>query len=230
MQYLEKRLAEIEHDHGRQHTSKIVDNSQDTSAHGTPTVSADTYKRALQSITVSVRDLYTTTCVASHPGLLHESKLLYPTEWPPHKLPVHGLYYEHLGNRAGNGNESQFAGLDALRIPFEVARRIFENYVNTILPRYPCFTSNELWYHFGQVYSNQQSTGLSAPDVSRFIVSMVLAVGCLTSWRREFSRVAAMSEALYRDAIRHWTFLRQSNIIAIQGLLLLIQPQLYKKQ
>ena len=79
------------------------------------------------------------------------------------------------GKRAGDGNESQFAGLDALRIPFEVTRRIFDNYVNSILPRYPCFTSNELWHHFGQVYSNQQPDSHPATNVSRFVVSMVLA-------------------------------------------------------
>ncbi len=159
----------------------------------------------------------------SHLGLLHESKLFYPTERPPHKVPVRGLYYEDLGKRASYANESQFSGIDALQIPFEVARHIFDNYVVTILPRYPCFTSSELWYHFGQVYSKQQTNDPSFPDVSRFIVSMVLAVSCLTSRREDFSRVAAMSESLYRDAMHHWTFLKHSNIKSLQGLLLLIQ-------
>ena len=227
LQYLEKRLAEVEQDHGGRQALQYMEIAADTTVPRAPIVTAHVYNQALQNIGAPVRRLYTTTCVDSHPGLLHESKLFYPTERPPHKLPVHGLYYEHLGKRAGNGGECQFAGLDALGIPFEVARRIFDKYLNTILPQYPCFTSDELWYHFGQVYSNQQPNNLSAPDVSRFVISMVLAVGCLTLWRREFSTVAAMSESLYRDAIRHWAFLRQSNIMTLQGLLLLIQLGLY---
>lgn len=188
-----------------------------------PPISTTTYAQTIQGLGASVRHLYTTTCVDSHPGLLHESKLLYPTERPPHKLPVHGLYYEDLGKQAGHGNESQFAQFDALQIPYEVARRIMDNYVTTILPRYPCFLGTELWHHFDQMFSSQEG----ASDVSRFVVSMVLAVGCLTSRRREFSKVAALSESLYRDAIPHWGFLRKSNILSVQGLLLLIQLGMY---
>lgn len=227
LRYLEERLSEVEQSQGGKSAPAVVNLGEDITIATAPVVSAPVYAKAIHHVGGPVRRLFATTCVDSHPGLLHESKLLYPTERPPHKLPVHGLYYEHLGNRAGNDSESQFAGLHALRIPFEVARRIFDNYVKTILPQYPCFTNNELWYHFGQVYSHQQSNGSSDQAVSRFIVSMIMAVGCLTSWHRELSRVASMSESLYRDAIRHWKFIRQSNIMALQGLLLLIQLGLY---
>ena len=195
----------------------------------TTNLSVHAYTRALQAISISIRSLHTTSCVGSHPGLLHESKLFYPTERPPVKVPVHGIYYEYLGKRAGYGNESQFPGIDPLRIPFEVVRHIFDNYVTTILPRYPCFDSNELWYHFGQVYSKQQTDDLSSSDVSRFIVSMVLAISCLTSRREDFARVASMSEALHRDAMNHWTFLKHSNLRSLQGLLLLIQLGLHQE-
>jgi Fungal specific transcription factor domain len=223
LQYLEKRLAEIEQDQRVRTGPHAIQIDTERTALKTSNVSRHIYAQALQRISISIRSLYTTSCVCSHPGLLHESKLFYPTERPPHKVPVHGLYYEHLGKRAGHDNESQFLVIDALRIPFEVARHIFDNYVNTILPRYPCFTSSELWHHFGQVYSKQGANDPSLPDVSRFIVSMVLAVSCLTSRCEDFSRVASMSESLYRDAMRHWTFLKQSNIKSLQGLLLLIQ-------
>jgi hypothetical protein len=223
LQYLEKRLAETEQDQRGRPEPDYIQLETERTVLKTTKISGHAYTQALQTISISIRSLYTTSCVGSHPGLLHESKLFYPTERPPVKVPVHGLYYEHLGKRAGYGNESQFSGIDALRIPFEVARHIFDNYVIAILPRYPCFTSSELWYHFGQVYSIQQANDPSFPDVSRFIVSMVLAVSCLTSRREDFSRVASMSESLYRDAMRHWTFLKHSNIKSLQGLLLLIQ-------
>ncbi|OKL59542.1 hypothetical protein UA08_05364 [Talaromyces atroroseus] len=222
LQYLEKQLAETEQEQRGWTEPHYIQVESERTELKTSSVSQTIYAQALQTISISIRSLYTTSCVGSHPGLLHESKLFYPTERPPHKVPVHGLYYEHLGKRAGHDNESQFWGIDALRIPFEVARHIFDNYVNTILPRYPCFTSGELWHHFGQVYSRQTNVSRS-PDISRFIVSMVLAVSCLTSRCDDFSRVASMSESLYRDAMRHWTFLKHSNIRSLQGLLLLIQ-------
>ncbi|CRG88381.1 Oleate activated transcription factor 3 [Talaromyces islandicus] len=224
LQYLEKRLAVIEHNQrARTEPPYIQQTETEEAAFKTSKVPRHIYAQTLQTISISIRSLYTTSCVGSHPGLLHESKLFYPTERPPHKVPVHGLYYQDLGKRAGHDNESHFSGLDPLRIPFEVARHIFDNYVNTILPRYPCFTSGELWYHFGQVYSRQQPNNSSLLDVSHFIVSIVLAVSCLTSRREDFSNVASMSESLYRDAMRHWTFLKHSNIQSLQGLLLLIQ-------
>lgn len=219
-----KRLAEIDPDRSsRLPEPEHIQTQKENQISETSPISEHAYAHILRAISVSIRSLHTTNCVGSHLGLLHESKLFYPTERPPHKLPVQGLYYEYLGRRAGYGDDTQFAAIDPLRIPFEVARHIFDNYVTTILPRYPCFTSNELWYHFGQVYSKQQVDSSSLRGASRFVVSMVLAISSLTSRREDFSRVASMSESLHRDAMQHWAFLKQSNIRSLQGLLLLIQ-------
>ncbi|KAH8667050.1 fungal-specific transcription factor domain-containing protein [Xylariales sp. PMI_506] len=181
------------------------------------------YARAVHLVGNPVVSASTTSCVRSHLGLHNEAKLFYPSERPPLKVPVDGVYHEDPRQRASSGSDFHFNGIDALRIPFGVARHIFGNYIGKILPRYPCFTDEELWYHFGQVYSRQFTNDTPTPNINRFIVSMILAISCLTSKRQDYTRVISLSESLQRDAMRHWTFLKEADMRSLQCLLLLIQ-------
>lgn len=215
LQYLEHRLAELKPNNG--HGLPI---SSNVTQLGQMSDNKHSYTLAVQAVSSAMQCSFTTSCVRSHLGLTYEAKLFYPSERPPLKIAVRGNYNEHPPRR---GFDSQFATIDAPRVPREIARHIFENYVRKLLPRYPCFTDSELWYNFSQVYDSQTGSGANMPDISRFVVSIVLAISCLTSKGQDFSRVVSLCESLQRDAMRVRAFLGETSMKSLQCFLLIMQ-------
>jgi hypothetical protein len=103
-----------------------------------------------------------------------------------------------------------------------VARRLFDNYKVNILPRFPCFPEDDLSKRFNLFY-DPLDFGKETSDETAFIVTLVLAISSLTSKRQDFRRVAALSESLHADAIRHKSFIQHSSLMTLRCLLLLIQ-------
>lgn len=157
--------------------------------------------------------------------LLHEAKLFYPSERPPLKIPVLGVYYDIRPRPAGRAYSAQFSHFHTLKIPVHVAKRLFSTYRDDILPQFPCFVEDDLAGYFQHFYSERPSA-LDNPSHSDFIVPMVLAISCLASNSHDFPKVAALSESLHRDAMRHIALIRHSSIQALQCITLLIQHAL----
>lgn len=112
-------------------------------------------------------------------------------------------------------------------IPLNVATKLFDNYVKNVLPRYPCFLESDLAYQFHAFYQRGENEELILSDSTCFIVSMILAISSLTSKAYDFWKVASLSEALQRDALRHASFLGCTSFRSLQCFTLLIQMALW---
>ncbi len=188
------------------------------------TVSQNSYSLIIESTKCALASLCTTSLLQNQLGLYHRNRLFYGSEPPPLKI--------HIGNRqdepyriTGGLSTPRAPNIDLLLVPAEVAALLLNVYIENILPRYPCFLEAELKQHFEAVYSAPSFGQESGPpsETNRFVVVMVLAISTLTSKAHPFRKVASLSEALHRDALRHSQFLRQSNIHTLRCLLLLIQ-------
>ncbi|SPO01216.1 uncharacterized protein DNG_03963 [Cephalotrichum gorgonifer] len=158
--------------------------------------------------------------------LPHWNKLFYPSERPPLKIPVRGMYYDVRPRTAGRAYTAQLSRVSARKIPLQVANRLFANYRDDILPRFPCFVEADLARAFQCFYGDQQDPDPSQTRFTSFVAPMVLAISCLTSKNHDFPKVAALSESLHRDAMHHVAVIQNASIQALQCLVLLIQHAL----
>ncbi|CVK98837.1 uncharacterized protein FMAN_08412 [Fusarium mangiferae] len=177
------------------------------------------YQRVIDIAAVSVSPYTTPSLIKSYPVLQHEAKLFYSSERPPLKIPVHGNYYDMYPRTAGQEYAAQFSQFNAQKIPLEVAKRLFAVYKDNILPRFPSFMEEDLDQQFDLFYGDNAQPS----NTTTFIVTLILAIGSMTSKRHEFRKIAALTEALHADAMRHIGFLGESSLTTLQCLLLLIQ-------
>ncbi|KAK7413363.1 hypothetical protein QQX98_007740 [Neonectria punicea] len=215
VQYLEQRLAELQRnnpDKGRE--------SSERPSHGLE--SDDQHEQILGIAAMSIKKHMTTDLFHSHVVLQHGSKLFYPSERPPLKIPVRGVYYDTHARTAGQEYGTQFSHFNARKMPLDVASRLFDNYKDNILPRFPCFMEAELSDQFRQFYHESGDDDLPSSTTS-FVVTIILAISSLSSKRHDFRKVAALSESLHADAMWRIEFLRGASILSLQCLLLLIQ-------
>ncbi|KAI5922374.1 hypothetical protein F4810DRAFT_674693 [Camillea tinctor] len=168
----------------------------------------------------------TPTLLRGSSKLYHSAKLFYPSERPPLKLAVGGAYYEGPPTRASQKTTLQPSDANVLRIPLPIAKRLLSNYIERILPIYPCFSSNDLEEHFQRVYLTDSRESPDHLGLSRFIVFMVLSISSLSSKAQDFIKVASLSEILQEDALLHSPVLLEANISSLQCLALLIQHAL----
>lgn len=213
IQYLEQRLADLQ---------RIHNNSVDIhrSARCEVTRAANqAHQKVVDIAALSISSHKTPNLIKSHAVLQHGAKLFYPSERPPLKIPVHGNYYDLYPRTAGQEYAAQFSQFNARKIPLEVAKRLFTVYKDNILPRFPSFMEVDLDHHFDLFYGDNAQPS----NITIFIVTLILAVGSLTSKRHEFRKIAALTEALHADAMRHIDFLGDSSLTSLQCLLLLIQ-------
>ncbi|KAM5362855.1 hypothetical protein ACJZ2D_012304 [Fusarium nematophilum] len=215
VQYLELRLAELQR----------LDGQAPTDSENTPTqngISDLEHEKVIHLATVSIINHTTPSLLRSHNNSQHWAKLFYPSERPPLKIPVRGIYHDIYPRTAGREYAAQFSQFNARKIPLEVAKRLFNNYKDNILPRFPCFMEADLTDHFDQFYTGDDHDA----NTNYFIVTLMLAVSSLTSKRHDFRKVAALSEALHADAMKRIDFLRDTTLVSLQCLLLLIQAAL----
>ncbi|VUC24632.1 unnamed protein product [Clonostachys rosea] len=215
VQYLEQRLAELQRagtSHEQISDAIASDNDEADASHS----------HVLGAVSVSVTNRLTPNLFRSHAVLQHQAKLFYPSERPPLKIPVHGIYHDIYPRTAGLEYAPRFATFNASKIPLDVARRLFDNYKDNILPRFPCFSEDDLLKRFDMFYDPSNSAG-EISDETVFIVTLFLAISSLTSKRQDFRRVAALSESLHADAMRHKDFIQHASLMTLRCLLLLIQ-------
>ncbi|KAJ3546898.1 hypothetical protein NM208_g1784 [Fusarium decemcellulare] len=195
IQYLEQRLAELQRTHTLLSNSKSSD--LDTLDNSDPA-----HDKVIELATVAITSQTTPSLIKSNTTIQHGAKLFYPSERPPLKIPVHGIYHDIYPRTAGREYAAQFSQFNARKIPLDVAKRLFDNYKDNILPRFPCFMESTLLQYFDHFYG--ESTDLSSTTI--FVVTLILAISSLTSKRHDFRKVAALSEALHADAMRHVDF------------------------
>ncbi|KPM38688.1 hypothetical protein AK830_g7887 [Neonectria ditissima] len=215
VQYLEQRLAELQ---------RGTPERQRADAERLPHVlNRDRQHDQILDIATAPMEKHTTASLLnSHTVLQHRSKLFYPSERPPLKIPVQGIYHDTYTRTAGQEYGIQFSHFNARKMPLDVAARLFDNYMDNILPRFPCFMEEDLSEQFRQFY-HETGDDDTRSSTTEFIVTIILAISSLSSKRHDFRKVAALSESLHADAMRHVAFLRDASIMSLQCLLLLIQ-------
>ncbi|KAK1496572.1 hypothetical protein CTAM01_08210 [Colletotrichum tamarilloi] len=227
LQHLEHRLAELQRlksasvdadDHGSVNEVREADVAHDVAA---------------QVASISITNNLSLSLFQGSAILPHKSKLFYPSERPPLKIPIRGIYHEVNPRTAGEAYASQFSSFNSQHVPLNVMERLFRNYTEEILPRFPCFSEAELVYHFNHTCINSAKPGLSRVQdaLSRFVISMTMAISALNSKNQDFRKVAALSEALHADAMKYVDdLLHECSISALQCLILLIQLALLLPQ
>jgi hypothetical protein len=213
VQHLEQRLAELRQSKLKSKTpgdgdSRILD--------------SQSHAQVLELTTISMINRLTPSLLNSGEKIQHHAKLFYPSERPPLKIPVRGIYHDIHRRTAGRAYAAHSSHFKARSIPIHVATRLFKNYKDEILPRFPCFLEDDLIDVFGQFY-NTPGDNDSASEMPGFVVPMVLAISSLTSNSHDFPKVAALSESLYSDAMHHAGLLKESSISGLQCVLLLVQ-------
>lgn len=227
LQYLEQRLAELQR-FGVATPELSPGHDRPGAAEGpvqhTASSSGSRHEKLLQVAALSFSSRATLCLVRCHSKLQHRAKLFYSSERPPLKIPIHGNYHEAHPRTSGRACALQSPHFTSADIPIYVARRLFDNYRDDILPRFPCFNDDDLVTRFNKFYGgNTQCDGIS-PDPDAFVVPMVLAISSLSSKSHDFRKVAALSESLYSDAMRHADeMLQTSSIPSLQCIILLIQ-------
>lgn len=229
VQYLESRLA---------HSDKAAlawrpDNEMSTTSGNVSadqnSATEDVCSFALSVANLAFGSMCTSSVLENNPGIHYDAKLFYASERPPLKIPVKGIYNEEPPRMASRGAAFRLPDLPdmvARGIPFQVAEKLFDNYLKNILPRYPCFSKTDLIGQFNMFYLETNYSEQTVSESTCFIVSMVLAISSLTSKAHDFWKVASLSESLQRDAIRHSSFLGYTNFRSLQCFLLLIQMAL----
>lgn len=182
----------------------------------------------------------TPACLTTPGPLQHRAKLFYSCERQPLKIPVRGIYHDAPGRprSAGAQYAAQFATFHALKTPPQVARRLLDNYVENILPRLPFWEGPELRELFARFYERRPSNAQPPPTgentdadadaenalLPGFVGPMILAISSLTSRSQDFQKVAALSESLQKDAMRHADdLLKTTSLTALRCILMLVQ-------
>lgn len=217
VQYLENYLAKIENGSFPSEPEQSLYDWTDA---------ANVRNTVLQAAAVAFDSNCTTSLLHNDLGIHYHARLFYASERPPLKIPVRGIYNEEPPRLASRGATFRDLHLGARAIPFNVAEKLFDNYIKNVLPRYPCFLESDLASQFNIFYKEVGSEFILPADTC-FIVSMILAISSLTSKAHDFWKVASLSESLQRDALRHSSFLAFSNFRSLQCLTLLIQMALW---
>jgi len=155
------------------------------------------------------------TVLDDYQGIPYKSAMLLNTELP---LPLTDKQRDSELSDQGPRGETGLR--DSVRLPLEVAKRLFEAFVEKILIQNPIFFEDDIRAHFDAVYDN---AGIKPPDISIFMVSMVLAISTMTSRAYNFNKIVQLSESLHSEALKHCNFLGTPGIVALQGILLLMQ-------
>jgi hypothetical protein len=155
-------------------------------------------------------------------GIPYKDALLLDTELPL-PLSVNQIKSNPLPHHLHGSDSSSSSRRhrpEPLIPPLDVAKTLFEIYVQNILPQNPCFFEDDIRSHFNAVYFQP---GTSPPDVSVFMISTVLAISTMTSKAYDQKKILSLGESLHQQALRHSKFLSLPSIRSLQGVLLLLQ-------
>lgn len=152
-------------------------------------------------------------------GIPYKDALLLDSELPL-PLSVDQIKSNPLPHHIHGSNSSKPHRPEPLIPPLDVAKTLFEIYVANILPQNPCFFEDDIRSHFNLVY---YQPGTVPPDISVFMISMVLAISTMTSKAYDQKKILSLGESLHQQALRHSRFLSLPTIRSLQGILLLLQ-------
>jgi hypothetical protein len=175
----------------------------------------------------SIGSLNISPVIHNSPDVHYHARLFYSSERPPLKIPINGVYLEEPPRMASRGAKFRSQQSAARAIPSRVATRLFENYCKNVLPIYPCFSESDLYNQLQSFYAVDSVPDSEDMDDSCFIVSMILAISSLNTRSTDHRRVASLTEALQRDALKHATSLGSTTLRSLQCLTLLIQMALW---
>ncbi|KAK7536576.1 fungal-specific transcription factor domain-containing protein [Phyllosticta citricarpa] len=108
-----------------------------------------------------------------------------------------------------------FNALD--QIPRDVKERLVALYTEKILPLYPFVERQGLWAAFNRV----QAGGTSPSKYDIFIVSMMIAIGMMTSKFSDSAKIASVSQRVFYYALQHTDTLFETSLQNVQGVLFL---------
>lgn len=230
MQYLESRLEELKRSpHSHRSADPLPSNSNVATQQQSSDWDIDVSSNVASSNAILriARTAVSPICAASVlqtiPKVYYGAKLFYASERPPLKIPLDGIYNEHPPRTASRGSSFHLPRMGSLKIPFNVAKTLFDNYMFKIFPRYPCFTESDLVGQFHEFYPDGKNPEQVYSDTTWFIVCMTLAISSLASKAQDFKKVASLIESLQRDAMRRSSFLAKTSFRSLQGLILLMQ-------
>ena len=152
-------------------------------------------------------------------GIPYKDALLLDTELPL-PLSANQMKSNPLPHHIHGSDSSLQHRPEPLIPPLDMAKKLFEIYVQIIMPQNPCFFEDDIRSHFNAVYF---PTGISPPDVSVFMISTVLAISTMTSKAYDQKKILFLGESLHQQALRHSKFLSLPSIRSLQGILLLLQ-------
>ena len=152
-------------------------------------------------------------------GIPYKDALLLDTELPL-PLSANQIKSNPLPHHLHGSDSSIQHRPEPLIPPLDVAKTLFEIYVQNILPQNPCFFEDDIRSHFSAVYLQPRTP---PPDVSVFMVSTVLAISTMTSKAYDQKKILSLGESLHQQALRHSKFLSLPSIRSLQGVLLLLQ-------
>ncbi|EXJ94381.1 hypothetical protein A1O1_02775 [Capronia coronata CBS 617.96] len=108
-------------------------------------------------------------------------------------------------------------------LPDAVARKLFDVYLERILPQYPFFLRDDLQEIFDSVRNPEQAS-LAPPPCNSFIVYQIMAITTMTSKATDSRRTMSLAESLHAGALNYISsVLARSSLRTIQCLLLLVQ-------
>ncbi|KAF2107978.1 fungal-specific transcription factor domain-containing protein [Lophiotrema nucula] len=140
----------------------------------------------------------------------------------PSPLPHSALTPNHQ-DEAPQPGLSTVTSIDLSSIPRHVAEVLVKVYVDKILPQYPFFYAEQIASHFRAVYAGAMQTQHPLPRVSKYIISMVMAVSTMTSKAVDFEKPMAFSDALFYGAMQHYETLKPNTLEALQATMLICQ-------
>jgi hypothetical protein len=191
--------------------------SQNATSH-TKVLDADSFKVASAAAFTSGFGI-PSSVLADLEGIPYKDALLLDSELPL-PLSVDQIKSNPLPHHL-HGSDSSIQHRPEPLIPsLDMAKTLFEIYVANILPQNPCFFEDDIRSHFNLVY---YQPGTMPPDISVFMISMVLAISTMTSKAYDQQKILSLGESLHQQALRHSRFLSLPTIRSLQGILLLLQ-------
>ena len=152
-------------------------------------------------------------------GIPYKDALLLDTELPL-PLSVDQIISNPLPHHLHGSGSSLQHRPEPLIPSLDVAKTLFEIYVQNILPQNPCFFEDDVRSHFNAVFFKPET---KPPDISVFIISMALAISTMTSKAYDQKKILSLGESLHQQALRHSKFLSRPTIRSLQSILLLLQ-------
>lgn len=107
-------------------------------------------------------------------------------------------------------------------VPAGVARKLFDAYVDKVLPQYPVFLLDDVNNIYDTVYGPSSPCQQQCSSNS-FITLHILAITTIISKSSDTERSLTLARSLYNDSLKYADSLNTNSVATLQSLCLLIQ-------